>query len=183
MSISEIILISIALASDAFSVALSQGLYFNKIYIKKCISIGIWFGVFQFIMAFIGYIIGNIYETKLLYLNYYVAFALLIYIGIKMIKSSIESNNDILNNKNIFFLSIATSIDALAFGIAYACLYKYSRGYITFLCIGIITFTLSFIGCYIGNKISQKYEKISKVLGGLIIIIIAIKMILEHIKR
>lgn len=183
MNIFGMLITSLALASDAFSVSICKGLSIKKINLKDCIKVGLWFGIFQGIMPMIGYLFGIKYESIIIHFDHYIAFTLLLYIGIKMILESFKENNidDELGFKTMFILSVATSIDALAFGIAYACAYNHSSGSIIFLIISVITFILSSIGVIIGNKIGNKLEKISRFSGGIILILIGIKILLEHL--
>lgn len=180
MNLIEIILVSIALASDAFAIAVCKSLSFNNTNIKNCFKLAISFGIFQGIMPLIGYIFAGIFNN-VIKIDHYISFIILLYIGIKMIKESFDKttlDND-LSFKSIIILSIATSIDALCFGIAYSYAYNNTNLYI-FLIIGIITFILSLIGAFIGNKIGHKYEKHSRILGGTLLIIMAFKILLEH---
>ena len=126
MDILQILLISVGLAADAFAVSVVKGLSVKNISVKDTIKLALCFGTFQGIMPLIGYLLGSAFEKIIVNVDHYVAFVLLGFIGIKMI---IESNNEEENNnsdlsiKNILLLGVATSIDALAVGIAYACAY------------------------------------------------------------
>lgn len=185
MSIFGMIMSGLALASDAFAVSICKGLSLNKVNFKECIIVGLWFGIFQGIMPILGYLFGIKYESIIIHIDHYIAFILLIYIGIKIILESFNNKNidDKLDIKNMLILSIATSIDALVFGIAYACAYQEINGYLLFLIIGSITFILSSIGVFIGNKVGNKINKISMILGGIILILLGIKILLEHLNR
>ena len=135
-------------------------------------------------MPTIGYIFGIYFEKIIVNIDHYIAFTLLIYIGSKMIYETFKNNettNNSLKFKDMLLLSIATSIDALSFGIAYSLGYKETNVFQCFILITIITFILSFIGVKIGNKLGNKFEKISKIIGGLTLIILGINILIEHL--
>lgn len=184
MNIIEIIISSIALASDAFAVSISKGLSLKNNKIKNCFIIALWFGIFQGIMPAIGYIFGTHFEKSIINIDHYIAFSLLIYIGGKMIYET-YNNKETINNsikfKEMLILSIATSIDALSFGLAYSFGYKQKNVILCFSLITLITFLISFIGVKIGNKLGKKFEKISKIIGGIILIILGINVLIDHL--
>lgn len=184
MTIIEIIIISISLAADAFAISICKGLSVSKLKIKDAIKCGIWFGVFQGLMPLIGYLLGYKFEKIIMNIDHWVAFILLFYIGLNMLLDSFKKEEDIREDfsiKTMFTLAVATSIDALAFGIAYVFAYGSSNSILCFLMIGIITFILSTIGVYIGNKFGNKFEKISKIIGGSLLILLGLKILLEHL--
>lgn len=176
----ELLLISIALAMDAFSVSICKGLTMKYHFIRNSIILSISFSFFQMLMPLIGYYLGSNLNIFLINFNHIIAFVLLSIIGINMIK---ESYNDDINNisfniKELFILSIATSIDAMTVGITFSLfpinLIK------TILMIGIITFILSLIGVNIGKKLGKKLEKTAEIIGGIILILLGIKFLLEY---
>lgn len=184
MDILQILLISVGLAADAFAVSVVKGLSVKNISVKDTIKLALCFGTFQGIMPLIGYLLGSAFEKIIVNVDHYVAFVLLGFIGIKMI---IESNNEEENNsdlsiKNILLLGVATSIDALAIGIAYACAYGSNNAILTFTVIAIITFILSMIGVKIGSKFGSKYDKVAQIIGGIILILLGTNILLEHLK-
>ncbi len=184
MDILQILLISVGLAADAFAVSVVKGLSVKNISVKDTIKLALCFGTFQGIMPLIGYLLGSAFEKIIVNVDHYVAFVLLGFIGIKMI---IESNNEEENNsdlsiKNILLLGVATSIDALAVGIAYACAYGSNNAILTFTVIAIITFILSMIGVKIGSKFGSKYDKVAQIIGGIILILLGTNILLEHLK-
>ena len=154
MSILEIIISSLALAMDAFAVAMCKGLSMKKFNIKTGIIVGLYFGLFQGLMPLIGYFLGSFFEELIVSVDHWVAFVLLSIIGFNMIKESLsnefESSNDRIDFKTMFPLAIATSIDALAVGITMAFLKV--NIFIAVLSIGIITFILSFITSFIQKQ-------------------------------
>ena len=181
MSILEVIFIGIGLSMDAFAVAVCKGLSMKNIKIKNFIIIGLYFGFFQFLMPVIGYFLGNGFEKIVQSVAHWIAFLALLIIGSGMISDSSEENNndDKINFKTMIFLAIATSIDALAVGITFA-FYDVNIFY-SALFIGIITFSLSIIGCFIGHKFGDKFKNKAEIFGGIILILIGIKILLEDL--
>ena len=179
----EILLISIGLAMDAFAVSVCKGLAMKKMSWKKAIIIGLYFGIFQAVMPVIGYFLGTTFEKFITYVDHWVAFILLVGIGINMVKEAFnkesENRNDNVDMKTMLVLSIATSIDALAIGITFACLKIHIV--MPVITIGLITFIISVIGVKIGNRFGNKYEKKAEIMGGVILILLGIKILLEHL--
>ena len=179
----EILLISIGLAMDAFAVSVCKGLAMKKMSWKKAIIIGLYFGIFQAVMPVIGYFLGTTFERFITYVDHWVAFILLVGIGINMVKEAFdkesENRNDNVDMKTMLVLSIATSIDALAIGITFACLKIHIV--MPVITIGLITFIISVIGVKIGNRFGDKYGKKAEIMGGVILILLGIKILLEHL--
>lgn len=183
MEIIEIVLISLGVAADAFAVAICKGLSLTHINIKKCIIVGMWFGFFQFFMPLIGFYFGISFKNFLSSIDHWVAFFLLLFIGINMIKNydEEEKEDSSLSIKNMLFLAIATSIDALTIGIVYYYGYGVVRHMLTFISVGIITFILSSLGCFIGHYFENNLGKKSKIIGGIILIYLGFKILLSHL--
>ena len=183
MKLYEIFLISIGLAMDAFAVSICKGLSMKKINWKSTIIIAIYFGLFQAIMPVFGYLLGSSFSVIVQKLDHWIAFILLAIIGGNMIKESkddeTEKRNDKVDFKTMILLAIATSIDALAVGITFA-FFKVNI-VVSITIIGIITFILSFIGVIIGNKFGDKFQNKAEFIGGMILIIIGLKILLEHL--
>lgn len=179
----EILLISIGLAMDAFAVSVCKGLAMKKMSWKKAIIIGLYFGIFQAVMPVIGYFLGTTFERFITNVDHWVAFILLVGIGINMVKEAFdkesENRNDNVDVKTMLVLSIATSIDALAIGITFACLKIHIV--MPVITIGLITFIISVIGVKIGNQFGDKYGKKAEIMGGVILILLGIKILLEHL--
>ena len=179
----EILLISIGLAMDAFAVSVCKGLAMKKMSWKKAITIGLYFGAFQAIMPTIGFSLGTTFERFITNVDHWIAFILLVGIGINMVKEAFnkesENRNDNVDVKTMLVLSIATSIDALAIGITFACLKIHIA--MPVITIGLITFIISVIGVKIGNRFGDKYEKKAEIMGGVILILLGIKILLEHL--
>ena len=181
MGILELLLIAIGLAMDAFAVSICKGLAMKKMNWKKAIIVGLYFGIFQALMPVIGYFLGTTFESLVTKVDHWIAFILLAFIGGKMLKEAFDNNsegyNDSVNFKTMVVLAIATSIDALAVGITFAFL----QTNIAVILIGVVTFILSVIGVKIGNQFGIKYEKRAEIIGGIILILIGIKILLEHL--
>ncbi|MBQ2836398.1 MAG: manganese efflux pump [Clostridia bacterium] len=183
MELLEIILIAIGLAMDAFAVSICKGLSMKKMSWKKALIVGLYFGIFQGVMPVIGYLLGTSFESLVTKIDHWIAFGLLVFIGANMLKEAFgndsENYNDNVDFKSMVVLAIATSIDALAIGITFAFL----QVNITLapLLIGIITFIICIIGVKIGNKFGDKYERKAETVGGLILILMGIKILLEHL--
>lgn len=180
MHIFELIITSFSLAMDAFAVSICKGITNKKNKIKNSFIIGLSFGIFQAIMPFLGYHIGNILSQKIIAFDHYLALILLSIIGISMIRENDnETYNDKITIKELTLLSLATSIDALIVGVTLSFL---KVNIITSIAtIGIITFITCFIGYNFGSLIGKKINKNAKIIGGITLIIIGIKIFIEHI--
>jgi len=184
MSIISIIFIAFGLAMDAFAVSITSGLTIKSLKINNAIKIGTFFGLFQAIMPIIGWMAGLSFREIISDVDHWIAFGLLCIIGCKMIyeSSKMEANNNKINPLNIYMLlilSVATSIDALAIGLTLSFL-KVSI-VLPAIIIGTITFSLSVIGVYFGNKFGHYFERKIEIAGGLILIGIGIKILIEHL--
>jgi len=183
MGVLEILLISIGLAMDAFAVSICKGLSMKTMSWKKAIVVGLYFGIFQALMPVLGFFLGATFESLVTQIDHWIAFALLSFIGINMLKEAFgnneENQNDSIDFKTMAILAIATSIDALAVGITFAFL-KVNMLLAGFM-IGIVTFAICVIGVKIGNKFGDKYERKAETVGGLILIFMGIKILFEHL--
>ena len=183
MGVLELLLLSIGLAMDAFTVSICKGISMRKMNWKKAIIIGLYFGGFQALMPTLGYFLGTAFQSLVTSVDHWIAFVLLGIIGGEMIKESFEidseNQNDDVSFKTMIILAIATSIDALAVGITFAFL-NVNLGLAVNL-IGIITFILAVAGTKIGNRFGDKYEKKAEFVGGVILILLGVKILLEHL--
>lgn len=183
MSILEILLLGIGLSMDAFAVSICKGLSAKRLQTRHYLIIGAWFGGFQALMPTIGFFLGSTFEQYITAFDHWVAFVLLSAIGAGMIKESLskeESNgNDSFSFKTMLLLALATSIDALAVGITFAFLQV--NMYIALPLIGGVTFLLSFAGVKLGHAFGAKYKSKAECLGGLVLILIGLKILLEHL--
>ncbi len=178
MSILEIILIGLSLSMDAFSISIIMGLR-NNMWNKGFIS-SLFFGIFQFIMPILGFYLGNILSERILNYQSYFSAILLIIIGILMTwEKEINEQNNYINFKELFFLSIATSIDALVIGISFSFLQL--NIIISSIVIGITTFIMCIIGYFLGHLFNQKAHQYANLIGGITLIILGIKILLEKL--
>ena len=184
MSILSIILIAVGLSMDAFAVSVCKGLKMKTIDYGRTLLIGLFFGGFQAIMPLIGWLVGFKFQRHIESFDHWIAFLLLAFIGGKMIYESFKPDEDdspdTLNISELFILAIATSIDALAVGIAFAML-KDINIFFSVAVIGLITFILSVIGVLAGNKFGAVYKNKAELAGGIILVILGLKILLEHL--
>ncbi len=175
-------MISVGLAMDAFAVAVCKGLAMKHGSTKKGIIIATYFGVFQALMPLIGYLLGIKFEKAISTLDHWIAFGLLTAIGINMIKESLKNDENDINDdvgfKTMVILAVATSIDALAVGVSFAFLKIHILT--PLLLIGTITFAMSFLGVKMGNKFGDKLKNKSEIIGGIILILMGVKILLDH---
>lgn len=180
MSLGELFILAIGLSMDAFAVSVCKGLSLGKIKGKHMCIAGIWFGGFQALMPLIGYFLGNTFSDFITKYAHWVAFLLLLLLGGGMIKEALgdeEEMDPAMDVKNMFLLAIATSIDALAVGVTLAFLQVQIVPAVSF--IGIITFVCSAIGVKIGSIFGAKYNSKAKFCGGIILILIGTKVLLD----
>lgn len=184
MSIAEIIIVAIGLSMDAFAVAIGKGLSLTQAKWKHALIVGAYFGVFQAIMPLLGYLLGTQFADYITAYDHWIAFVLLCFIGGKMIKDSLAKDDDHDVNKSLRFgtmlpLAIATSIDALAIGVSFAFL-KVDL-ILSVALIGCITLVISMAGVKIGNIFGIKYRSKAELAGGIFLILIGLKILLEHL--
>lgn len=182
MGIWELFLIAVGLSMDAFAVSICKGLSVKKIKPVHTITIGLYFGGFQALMPLIGYFLGSRFEKFVTNIDHWIVFALLLLIGINMIREAMgdeEAQNSSFSPKTMFPLAVATSIDALAVGIGFAFLKVNIVWAVSF--IGTTTFILSGIGLFVGNIFGSRYKKKAEILGGIVLIALGIKILLEHL--
>ena len=183
MSLFTLFVTAVGLSMDAFAVSVCKGLAMKKLSPKKAFIIGLWFGSFQALMPGIGYLLGTRFEKYVTTFDHWIAFVLLGLIGFNMIREALtgeeEQTDDSTDAKTMFLLAVATSIDALAVGITYAFLQVQILPAITF--IGAVTFSLSVAGVKIGNLFGLKYKSRAEIAGGVILILMGTKILLEHL--
>lgn len=187
MTIFDIVLLAISLSMDAFAVSLCKGLAMDKLKIRHCLIVGAWFGSFQALMPLLGYLLGSTFADKITSIDHWIAFVLLLIIGANMIKEALskkdeeESVNGSLGFKTMFVMAVATSIDALAVGVSFA-FTEFETNYfvyIAFALIGLITFAISAVGVKVGNIFGTKYKSKAELAGGIILILLGLKILLE----
>lgn len=187
MGLFEVIMIGVGLSMDAFAASVCKGLAMRRLNVKNMLVIALFFGGFQAMMPCIGWFLGKQFEEYITSFDHWVAFALLAFIGGKMIfdvfrggeENSSGEKNDCLNIKEILTLAVATSIDALAVGISFAFLQVNIIKAVSV--IGVTTFVLSAAGVVIGNMFGARYEKKATLAGGIILVLIGLKILLEHL--
>lgn len=182
MSILELFILAVGLSMDAFAVSVCKGLSLGKIKPKHMCIAGAWFGGFQALMPLIGYFLGSFFAEMIEKYDHWVAFVLLAFIGGNMIKESFDKDEKVdssMDVKSMLLLAIATSIDALAVGVTFAFLQVQIVPAVSF--IGVITFIFSAVGVKIGSLFGTKYKSKAELFGGIVLVLIGIKILLEGI--
>lgn len=182
MGFVELFVIAVGLSMDAFAIAICKGLSVRKLEWKHLVCTGLWFGGAQAVMPLIGYFLGTGFQALIEQIDHWIAFALLCAIGLGMIKESREPSKSLdasFSAKVMFPLAIADSIDALAAGVTFAFLDVKIMPAV--LLIGITTFALSAIGVKIGNQWGEKYRSKAEMAGGVILVLMGIRILLEHL--
>ncbi len=182
MGLYALFVIAVGLSMDALAVAICKGLSMPKMNYKNAVITGCFFGGFQALMPLIGFLIGTEFKDSITAIDHWVAFMLLLIIGINMIKESrseCEKVDPSFSLKNMTVLSLATSIDALAIGVTFAFLQVNIIPAVSI--IGITTFVLSFAGVKIGNAFGTRFKSKAELLGGVILIVVGIKILIEHL--
>ncbi|MFQ9894042.1 MAG: manganese efflux pump MntP family protein [Emergencia sp.] len=185
MGITELLLLAIGLSMDAFAVSICKGLATDRVQAKHMITAGLWFGGFQALMPLIGYFLGTSFADYITAVDHWIAFVLLGLIGANMIKESLTKADDTgdtssgsFSAKAMFPMAVATSIDALAVGITFAFL-KVDIAF-SVSAIGVTTFLLSAIGIKVGSIFGTRFQAKAEFAGGLILILLGLKILLEH---
>ena len=183
MDIWTLLILAIGVSMDAFAVSICKGLAMKQIKFKHMLIVGLWFGGFQALMPLIGYFLGIQFETYITAYDHWIAFILLALIGGNMIKEALSNEEETadasLAVKIMLVLAIATSIDALALGVTFAFLKVNIWEAVSF--IGVVTFLFSVAGLKIGNVFGTKYKSKAEFVGGVILILLGIKILLEHL--
>ena len=187
MGIGELFLLAVGLSMDAFAVSVCKGLFMKRATVRAQLTCGVWFGGFQALMPLIGYFLGTLFIDAIQTFDHWIAFALLVIIGVNMLKEAFGKDEECdscgsadLGVKTMFVMAVATSIDALAVGISLA-----MAGDVNILqaviLIGICTCGLSMAGVKIGSIFGSRFEKKAQLAGGVILILLGIKILLEHL--
>ncbi|HHU89612.1 MAG TPA: manganese efflux pump [Clostridiaceae bacterium] len=185
MTILELFIVAVGLSMDAFAVSVCKGLAMKDSSFNKAVRVGLWFGGFQALMPLLGFFLGSRFESSICAFDHWIAFVLLALIGINMIRESLKKgdecdvNSGSLKFKDMFPMAVATSIDALAVGITLAVLKVNILPAVGF--IGITTFTLSILGVKAGCIFGTKYKSKAELTGGIILVLIGLKILLEHL--
>lgn len=182
MGLLELFVLAVGLSMDAFAVSICKGLSLGKIKAKHMCIAGAWFGGFQALMPLIGYFLGSFFAEAITKYDHWIAFILLVLIGGNMIKEAFgkeEELNNAMDVKTMLLLAVATSIDALAVGVTFAFLQVQIVPAIIF--IGAVTFAFSAVGIKIGSIFGTKYKSKAEFIGGVILILIGLKILLEGV--
>ena len=183
MDLLSVALIGIGLAMDALAVSICKGLAMRTPSLKSMLVVGLWFGSFQAIMPVIGYYLGESFYQYISEYDHWIAFILLLLIGLNMIRESFlsedEGMDDSIGIRIMFLLAVATSIDAFAVGITLAM--DGSDIWLPALIIGIITLAISMAGVRVGSVVGERFGRKAELVGGLILIMIGLKILLEHL--
>ena len=184
MGFGELFLLAVGVSMDAFAVAVCKGLAMKKATLKSQSIVGAWFGGFQGLMPLLGFLLGTLFAAAIEAIDHWVAFGLLGIIGFNMLKEAFSSEEEEadadLSVRTMFIMAVATSIDALAVGISLA-----MAGNVNIILavslIGATTFTLSAIGVKVGNVFGSRFEKNAQIAGGVILLLLGLKILLEHL--
>lgn len=189
MSLLEMLLIAIGLSMDAFAVSITRGITMKKLNVKTAVKVAVFFGFFQGFMPFIGWLVGGRFSKYVVKFDHWIAFILLGIIGGKMLFEAFkreeecevavtENSDGSIGLRVLLVLAIATSIDALAVGIGFAFLKVDILSVV--LLIGIVTLTISFVGVVMGRKLGCLFQKKAEIFGGIVLVLIGLKILLEH---
>ena len=185
MGFVELFLLAVGLSMDAFAVSVCKGLFMKRATVRAQLTCGVWFVGFQALMPLIGYFLGTLFIDAIQTFDHWIAFSLLVIIGVNMLREALSGEEDgdtdaDLSVKTMFVMAVATSIDALAVGISLA-----MAGNVNILqavlLIGVTTFALSALGVKVGNLFGSRYEKRAEIVGGVILILLGVKILLEHL--
>ena len=183
MSLFELFLMAVGLAMDAFAVSVCKGLSAGRVRLRHMLSCGVYFGAFQALMPLIGYLLGSQFESLVTAIAPYIAFALLVFIGANMIREARsgdeEAANDDFSVRAMIPLAVATSIDALAVGVSFAFLQVDIVPAVAF--IGFTTFVCCVFGVKVGSLFGNRYQARADLFGGVVLIVMGVKILLEHL--
>ena len=184
MGLGELFILAVGLAMDAFAVAVCKGLSIRKLKVDQALLVGLWFGVFQALMPALGYLLGSAFAGLVQSVDHWVAFILLCVIGGNMIRGGVKGGEEDCDASLSFgvmlMLAVATSIDALAVGITFAFLNVPILAAVAF--IGVVTFAISALGVKVGNVFGVRYKSKAEIFGGVVLILIGSKILLEHLE-
>ena len=187
MTLLEIFLVGVGLSMDAFAVAICKGLAMPRVNRKRTLLIGLYFGVFQAVMPLTGWLLGSQFARHVTKMAPWIAFVLLAWIGGSMIRESLSEKEEEehaepgeLRHRELLLLAIATSIDALAVGVSFSMVELTVSIYAAAALIGCTTFAISVAGVFVGNLFGARYKNRAEFVGGAILILIGLKILLEH---
>ena len=182
----ELLIIAVGLAMDAFAVSIGKGLSVRKIEPRHTMSVGLWFGGFQALMPIVGYLLGISFASLVKNIDHWIAFILLAIIGFNMVREALHGDDECeakadFSIREMLTLAVATSIDALAVGVSLAFLGV--NIWAAIMVIGVVTMILSMIGLKIGNIFGCRYKSRAEIFGGIILILIGLKILIEHMSE
>ena len=184
MGVIELLLISVGLAMDAFAVSVGKGITLKCVRPRHALMVGVWFGGFQALMPVIGYLLASSFAEYVVSVDHWIAFGLLLIIGLNMIRETVwgdeEKQNDDFGFNTMLLMAIATSIDAMAVGISMAFLNV--NIWTSVAAIGVVTMLLSAVGIYLGSAFGSRLGSKAGIVGGIILISIGIKILVEHLE-
>ncbi len=187
MDFGSLLVLAFGVSMDAFAVSICKGLAVKKAGIREKLTCGIWFGGFQALMPLIGFLVGSLFAQAIEAIDHWIAFALLALIGINMLREAFSKEEECCEDKGadmsfktMFVMAVATSIDALAVGVSLAMAGDVNI-FVAIALIGVITCAMSALGVHIGNLFGSKFEKKAEALGGIILILLGSKILLEHL--
>ena len=187
MGIGELLLLAVGLSMDAFAVSVCKGLALRRVTLRAELTCGLWFGGFQALMPLIGFFLGTLFAAAIQAVDHWIAFGLLAIIGANMLKEAFSQEEECccengadLSVKTMFVMAVATSIDALAVGISLAMVGNVNIFFAVTL-IGLCTCLLSALGVKIGNVFGSRFENKAEIAGGIILILLGVKILLEHL--
>ena len=186
MGFAALMLLAVGVSMDAFAVSICKGLSLKKAGLREGLICGAWFGGFQALMPLIGFFLGTLFAQAIEAFDHWVAFGLLAIIGINMLKEAFEKEEcencgcDDLSFRKMLVMAIATSIDALAVGVSLAMAGQVNI-WLSVLLIGLVTFSMSAVGVKVGNVFGSRFEKKAQIVGGCILILLGVKILLEHL--
>lgn len=182
MSLWELFIIAVGLSMDAFAVSVCKGLSAQRVSPVHAMFTGLWFGGFQALMPLLGWLLGSRFQSAIERYDHWIAFALLVFLGVNMLREARgeeECADGSFSWRAMLPMALATSIDALAVGVTFAFLQVQILPAVAF--IGVITFILSALGVGLGNVFGRRYRTAAEILGGVILILMGVKILLEHL--
>lgn len=183
MGFIELFILAVGLSMDAFAVSICKGLSVRKLKPRHAVICGAYFGGFQALMPVIGWLLGRQFEVLIKSIDHWIAFALLVLIGANMIREAVKNEEENLNDsfspRTMLALAVATSIDALAVGVTFAFLDVEIVPAVSM--IGVTTFVLSAVGVKIGNVFGAKYKSKAELVGGIVLVVMGVKILIEHL--
>ena len=183
MGFTQLFILAVGLSMDAFAVSICKGLSIRELKLRHALIVGAWFGAFQALMPAIGYLLGSAFADLIESVDHWIAFVLLALIGGNMIREALDQDEEEVDPSlapmTMLLLAIATSIDALAVGVTFAFLRVDIVPAVTL--IGVCTFAISAVGVKIGNVFGSRYKSKAELAGGVVLVLIGVKILLEHL--